>query len=32
MSQVYKAALFLAVVFVASLNYRAKMLSKAEMF
>ncbi|MDR0435888.1 MAG: ABC transporter permease [Propionibacteriaceae bacterium] len=31
-SQVYKAVLFLAVVFVASFSYREKMLSRAEMF
>jgi ribose transport system permease protein len=32
MSQVVKAAVFLVVVFVAAINYRTKMLSKAEMF
>ncbi|MDR1354947.1 MAG: hypothetical protein LBJ43_01550 [Propionibacteriaceae bacterium] len=32
LSQVYKAVLFLAVVFVASLSYREKMLSRAIMF
>ncbi|MDR2654738.1 MAG: ABC transporter permease [Oscillospiraceae bacterium] len=31
-SQVYRAVLFLAVVFVASFSYREKMLSRAEMF
>ncbi|MDR2043421.1 MAG: ABC transporter permease [Clostridium sp.] len=31
-SQMYKAVLFLAVVFAASFNYREKMLSRAEMF
>jgi ribose transport system permease protein len=32
LSQVYKAVLFLLVVFVASFSYREKMLSRAEMF